>query len=144
MEPVSVGWLSILPPVIAIVLALVTKEVISSLLIGILSGTLIYSIAAGLNPVVGTVETTFSLMGSRIDVDILLFLALLGALVCVMGRTRPGHGQLRCSGCGFCHVSAPQGCYLPSLYERHYRGCKEHGFRRHHPDSGLDHQRCLP
>ncbi len=86
MESVSVGWLSILPPVIAIVLALVTKEVISSLLIGILSGTLIYSIAAGLNPVVGTVETTFSLMGSRIDVDILLFLALLGALVCVMGR----------------------------------------------------------
>ena len=86
MEAVSVGWLSILPPIIAIVLALVTKEVIFSLLLGILSGTLIYSIAAGLNPVIGTVETTFSLMGSRIDVDILLFLALLGALVCVMGR----------------------------------------------------------
>lgn len=86
MEAVSVGWLSILPPIIAIALALMTKEVIFSLLLGILSGTLIYSIAVGLNPVIGTVETAFSLMGSRIDVDILLFLALLGALVCVMGR----------------------------------------------------------
>ena len=82
MEAVSVGWLSILPPVIAIVLALTTKEVISSLLLGILSGTFIYSMAAGLNPLVGTVETTFSLMASRVDIDILLFLALLGALVC--------------------------------------------------------------
>lgn len=86
MEAVSVGWLSLVPPIIAIVLALVTKEVISSLLVGILSGTLIYSVAAGLNPAIGTVETTFSLMSSRMDVDILLFLALLGALVCVMGR----------------------------------------------------------
>ena len=86
MEAVSVGWLSILPPVIAIVLALTTKEVISSLLLGILSGTLIYSVAGGLNPVIGTVETAFSLMASRVDIDILLFLALLGALVCVMGR----------------------------------------------------------
>ena len=40
---VDVGWLSILPPIIAIVLALITKEVISSLMVGILSGTLIYS-----------------------------------------------------------------------------------------------------
>ena len=33
--------LSILPPIIAIGLALITKEVISSLLVGILAGTLI-------------------------------------------------------------------------------------------------------
>ncbi len=37
-------WLSVLPPLIAIVLALLLKEVISSLFIGILSGTLIMSI----------------------------------------------------------------------------------------------------
>ena len=41
MEPYYAGWLSILPPIIAIGLALITKEVISSLLIGILSGTFI-------------------------------------------------------------------------------------------------------
>lgn len=44
MEPYYAGWLSILPPVIAVVLALITKEVFSSLLIGILSGTLIYAL----------------------------------------------------------------------------------------------------
>ena len=42
MDPVSVGALSILPPVIAVVLALITKEVFSSLILGILSGTLSY------------------------------------------------------------------------------------------------------
>lgn len=36
MEPFAAGWLSIIPPIVAIVLALLTKEVLSSLLIGIL------------------------------------------------------------------------------------------------------------
>lgn len=84
MDPVNVGWLSLLPPLIAIALALITKEVISSLMIGILSGTLIYSLNMGLNPIVGVAETTVKLMASRIDVNILLFLALLGALVVVV------------------------------------------------------------
>lgn len=84
MDAIQVGFLSLLPPLIAISLALITKEVISSLMIGILSGTLIYSINTGLNPIVGTVDTTFKLMVSRIDMNILLFLALLGALVAVV------------------------------------------------------------
>ena len=44
MEPYAAGWLSILPPIIAIVLALITKEVFSSLLIGIFSGAAILHI----------------------------------------------------------------------------------------------------
>ena len=47
LSTIDVGWLSILPPIIAIGLALITKEVISSLLIGILTGTMIYSFATG-------------------------------------------------------------------------------------------------
>ena len=47
MEPIFVGWLSLVPPLLAISLALITKEVISSLIVGILSGALIYSLAAG-------------------------------------------------------------------------------------------------
>lgn len=39
-------WMSILPPLIAIVLALIFKEVVSSLLLGILSGTVIIGIYA--------------------------------------------------------------------------------------------------
>lgn len=85
MDSIYVGWLSLLPPVIAIVLALLTKEVISSLLIGILSGGLIYSIFTAQNPILGTIQTTFKLMANRMDLDIILFLALLGALVVVMG-----------------------------------------------------------
>ena len=86
MEPIYVGALSLLPPIIAIVLALITKEVISSLMMGILSGTLIYAVASGMNPIVGTVETSFKLMSTKIDVNIILFLALLGALVAVMAK----------------------------------------------------------
>ena len=62
MEAYYAGWLSILPPIIAIVLALVTKEVLTSLMCGILTGTLIYTVGVGLNPIVGTVETAFNVM----------------------------------------------------------------------------------
>ena len=84
MDPIYAGWLSVLPPIIAIALALITKEVISSLIIGILSGTLIYSCMVGANPIVGTVDYTFRLMANRVDINIILFLALLGALVAVV------------------------------------------------------------
>ena len=47
LELLQVGWLSILPPVLAIALALITKEVYSSLLVGVASGMVIYSCAAG-------------------------------------------------------------------------------------------------
>ncbi|MBQ3090760.1 MAG: Na+/H+ antiporter NhaC family protein [Oscillospiraceae bacterium] len=86
MEPVYVGWLSILPPVIAIVLALITKEVLFSLVFGCLSGALIYSLSAGLNPVVGTVQVTFDTMIAKADMNIMIFCFLLGALVCVINK----------------------------------------------------------
>ena len=85
MDPFNAGWLSILPPVIAIALALCTKEVISSLLIGILSGTLIYTV--GMNQpdlLMGTVQTTFKLMSTKVDFNILMFCTMLGALVYVI------------------------------------------------------------
>ena len=82
MEPYYAGWLSLLPPVIAITLALLTKEVISSLLIGILTGTFIYSV--GMNSDVlfmGTIESAFDTMANKVDFNILVFCTLLGALV---------------------------------------------------------------
>ena len=81
MESVYVGWLSILPSLIAIILALITKEVLFSLMAGVLSGTIIYSVAAGLNPVVGPVFTAFDVMLQKADMNIMLFCFLLGALV---------------------------------------------------------------
>ncbi len=93
MEAIQAGWLSILPPVIAIILAFLTKEVISSLMLGVLSGSLIYAVLAhdGIMMVAAkTVETAFSTMGgtggSVSKFNILLFLSLLGALVVVVTK----------------------------------------------------------
>ena len=47
LESIQAGILSIIPPLIAISPALITKEVILSLVLGILSGTLIYSLSTG-------------------------------------------------------------------------------------------------
>ena len=90
MESINVGFLSVLPPIIAIGLALVTKEVISSLIIGILSGTFIYAchFASGLGVVVKTFDTTMALMADKLagNTAIVLFLAMLGALVVVITK----------------------------------------------------------
>ena len=78
------SWLSILPPIIAIALALLTKEVISSLLIGILSGVLIF--ARG--NVIVAVESMFTVMGDALggNAFIIIFLCLLGVLVAVVTK----------------------------------------------------------
>ena len=78
---------SLLPPVIAIVLALITKEVYSSLFIGILAGGLLY---ANFN-LVATMEHVFvdGVIGSLADswnVGILIFLVILGSMVMLMNR----------------------------------------------------------
>ena len=55
-------WWSLMPPVIAIGLALITKEVYMSLFIGILSGALLY---ANFAPV-ATTEAIFEVMISKL------------------------------------------------------------------------------
>lgn len=91
MEIHTVGILSLLPPIIAIILALKTKEVISSLIVGILSGTLIYSIydTDGIIQVgARTIEVTMNLMGQKLSENssIIIFLGLLGAIVVVVTK----------------------------------------------------------
>ena len=66
---------------IAIILALITKEVLFSLIAGVLSGTIIYSIASGMNPIVGPVSTVFDVMIQKADMNIIIFCFLLGGLV---------------------------------------------------------------
>lgn len=85
MEAYNAGWLSILPPVIAIVLALVTKEVFFSLMLGVLSGTLIYAVGTGAeNILMGTIQVAFETMTKKVDFNIIIFCSLLGALVYVV------------------------------------------------------------
>lgn len=78
---------AILPPVIAIVLALITKEVYSSLFIGVLAGGLLYSKFAFEGTLVHVVENGFvASLADSYNVGILIFLVLLGALVCMMNK----------------------------------------------------------
>ncbi len=77
--------LALLPPIVAIALALITKEVYSSLFIGILVGGLLYSNFS----FEGTLLHVFSdgiaasLAG---NVGILVFLVILGIMVCLMNK----------------------------------------------------------
>lgn len=81
------GLFGIIPPILAIILALVTKEVIISLTLGILSGTLI--IAHG-NPFLAIIiftDKVAEMTGDAWNVRILLFCALLGAFVSMLSKT---------------------------------------------------------
>ena len=78
---------AILPPIIAIAHALITKEVYSSLFIGVLAGGLLYSKFAFEGTLVHVVEDGFvASLSDSYNVGILIFLVLLGALVCMMNK----------------------------------------------------------
>lgn len=81
---------SLFPPVIAIGLALITKEVYSSLFVGILSGGIIYAAASGTG-----FEGTFKAvvqdglitnLSNAYNVGILVFLVVLGIIVVLMNK----------------------------------------------------------
>lgn len=81
---------ALLPPVIAIVLALITKEVYSSLFIGIVTGAFLY---ANGNPELSLNTMLFNEEGGMItkladgwNVGILVFLVILGVLVALMNK----------------------------------------------------------
>ncbi len=81
-------WWAVFPPLLAIFLALVTKEVYSSLFLGIVSGGLLYSFFSFEGTVVHVVETGFiKSVADPYNIGIIFFLVLLGALVAMMNRT---------------------------------------------------------
>ena len=85
--PTYATFWALIPAVIAILLALITKEVYSSLFIGILTGGIIY---AGFN-FEGIVTHVFSdgfiaSVADSYNVGIIIFLVLLGALVAMMNK----------------------------------------------------------
>ena len=78
---------ALLPPIVAIALALITKEVYSSLFIGIVVGGLLYA-NFGFE---GTIRHVFldgivASVSDTYNMGILIFLVILGALVCLMNR----------------------------------------------------------
>ena len=85
---IETGWVSILPPLIAIVLALITKEVYSSLFLGVLSGMVIYVISAG-EPFMAVFSRLFDMMAQKIadNAYMIIFLALLWAVITLVGKS---------------------------------------------------------
>ncbi len=88
VEMIQAGWWSILPPLIAITLALVGKEVYSSLFLGILSGMCVYCFSTGGN-ILQAVRYVFDMMAMKIGDNgyMIIFLVLLGSLVVVVTRS---------------------------------------------------------
>ena len=75
-------FMALAPPIIAIVLALVTKEVYSSLFIGVLAGALLYSnfnLIGAIDAIVN--EGLIANVGDSWNAGILIFLVLLGIMV---------------------------------------------------------------
>ncbi len=88
LEMIDVGWLSILPPLIAITLALISKEVYSSLFLGVLSGMCVYCFSTGGN-ILQAVTYVFDMIALKIGENgyMIIFLVLLGSLVVVVTRS---------------------------------------------------------
>lgn len=83
---IDAGAWSIVPPLLALALALVTKEVYSSLTIGIFVGMVIYTFVGsgpGIDQLIQAFTMVPQMMAEQISANssLLLFLALLGALV---------------------------------------------------------------
>ncbi len=79
-------WISLIPPIVAIGLALVTREVVLSLFAGIWIGALF---VVGMNPFTGTAHSLDLLIDALVDADhiaIIVFSLLLGGMVGVMSR----------------------------------------------------------
>ena len=77
--------LSMLPPIITIILALWTKEVYTSLIIGIFAGAMFFT---GGNFLVSII-TFFEIMDEKVsgNVNILIFLVILGILVAIISKS---------------------------------------------------------
>lgn len=76
-------WWAIVPPLVAIVLAFITKEVYSSLFIGIVLGGLLYG---QFNPWI-SVTSIFTVMKDNMDINILIFDVMLGMIIVLLEKS---------------------------------------------------------
>ena len=88
-ELISTGLWSIVPPLLALGLALLTKEVYSSLTVGVFVGMIIYQFTlngAGFDQLIASFTMVPQMMAEQVSANgaLLLFLALLGALTVVI------------------------------------------------------------
>lgn len=90
MNFVGTGW-ALLPAIVAIVLALKTKEVYLSLFVGIFIGALLFNEFHIFQSILSVFEVMMERLGSEWNIGILIFLVFLGIIVALM--TRAGGSQ---------------------------------------------------
>jgi Na+/H+ antiporter NhaC len=82
------GWTSLLPPLVAILMALVFREVVTALFVGVWLGAFVY---AGLNPIAAFLRTMDRFVAPALahpdHAAIIVFSFLLGGMVGVMSRS---------------------------------------------------------
>ncbi|MFO7846300.1 MAG: Na+/H+ antiporter NhaC family protein [Balneolaceae bacterium] len=91
-------WISLLPPLVAIGLALITREVVLSLFAGIWIGALFL---VSFNPIDGTTQSLALLIDALVNADhvaIIVFSLLLGGMVGVMSRAGGTQGVVEVLG----------------------------------------------
>ena len=76
-------WWALVPPLLAIILAFITKEVYSSLFIGVAVGAMLYS---GFHPW-NTFVNFFDIMKNSMNLNILIFDVLLGMIIVLMAKS---------------------------------------------------------
>lgn len=93
--PETVGAWSILPPIVAIGLAIATRQVVVSLLAGIAIGWWIAARGDPLGGAAGTVGCLLDVFSDRGRVEILLFTLMIGSLLMLMQRSAGVEGFVR-------------------------------------------------
>lgn len=104
---------SVIPPLVAIVLALITKEVYSSLFIGIVIGGFLYSgghPVAALNHILQ--DGIIGSLADSYNVGILFFLVALGTVVALMNRTG---GSAAFGEWAATHIKTPVGAQFATI-----------------------------
>lgn len=81
------GWLSLIPPLVVIVLALITRLSLEPLLIGILSGYIIIDIRSDANFFNATIDSFYAVMQDELMVWVIMVCCLYGALINLMIRS---------------------------------------------------------
>ncbi len=89
------GWISVLPPILAIILAIKTKQVYPSLFLGIWLG---WTAVNKWNPLVGlrdTLEATIDIFKDSSNTKVIIFSMMVGALIILMQHSGGVQGFIR-------------------------------------------------
>lgn len=81
------GWLSIIPPLLAIVLAIATRQVFISLFLGIFAGWVILSDWNIFTGLANSIESLVNVFQSPGNTRVVIFCALIGALITLTQRS---------------------------------------------------------